>query len=368
MRVCIDATPLLLRSAGVKNYIYHWIEALRSEAGAGGVETFPLRNLSGALDHERSQAGPAATAAGLGLLHFLNYSRLPADWFIPAADVFHASHQLRNPPRKARLTTTIHDMTCWLMPELHPAGNVEGDKRFAGEVMRRAGGLIAVSENTRQDAVKILGLDGRKIEVIYPGVPARFFEATEEDAAAAREKYGLAKPYALFVGTVEPRKNLGAMLEAYAGLRASIREEFELILAGPAGWAGRETFARLKSPPRGVRHIGYVPEEDLHGLTAGAAVFVYPSLYEGFGFPVAQAMAAGVPVITSNLSSLPEVAGEAGLLVDPRSTAEIAAAMEKLMLSPSLRAALAANGRTRAARYRWEECARRSWEFFQRVA
>jgi glycosyltransferase involved in cell wall biosynthesis len=366
MRVCIDATPLLLRSAGVKNYIYHWIAALRREGGA--VETFPLRGLSGALDHERSQAGRAATVAGLGLLHFLNYSGAPADWFAPAADVFHASHQLRNPPRRSRLTTTVHDMTCWLMPELHPAGNVEGGKRFADEVMRRAGGLIAVSENTRQDAVKILGLDERKIEVIYPGVPDRFFDVAPEQAAAARAKYALAKPYALFVGTVEPRKNLGALLDAYGGLRASVREELELIFAGPAGWADRATFARLESPPPGVRHIGYVPEADLPGLTAGAAIFVYPSLYEGFGFPVAQAMAAGVPVITSDVSSLPEVAGEAGLLVDPRSTGEIGAAIEKLMLSPSLRARLAANGRARAARYRWEECARRSWEFFGRLA
>jgi glycosyltransferase involved in cell wall biosynthesis len=364
MRVCIDATPLLLRSAGVKNYIYYWIEALRREAGAGAIATFPLAGLSAPLDHERSQAGFAATAAGLGLLHFLNYSRLPADPFVPAADVFHASHQLRNPPCKSRLTTTIHDMTCWLMPELHSPGNVKGGVRFGEQVMRRADGLIAVSEHTRQDAVKILGLDERKVAVIYPGVPERFFQVTAEQAAAARRKYGLGKPYALFVGTVEPRKNLGALLDAYERLKPALRAEFELIIAGPAGWADRATVARLQSPPPGVRYAGYVPEADLPGLTAGAAMFVYPSLYEGFGFPVAQAMAAGVPVITSSVSSLPEVAGGACLLVDPRSTAEIAAAMEKLMLSPPLGASLAAYGRARAQRYRWRECARQSWEFF----
>jgi glycosyltransferase involved in cell wall biosynthesis len=368
MRVCIDATPLLLRSAGVKNYVYYWIEALRREAGAGAIATFPVDGLSGSLDHERSHAGLGATAAGLGLLHFLNYSRLPADGFVPACDVFHASHQLRNPPRKSRLTTTVHDMTCWLMPELHPAGNVKGGVRFGEQVMRRADGLIAVSEHTRRDAVKILGLDERRIAVIYPGVSERFFEVTAEQAAAARRKYALGKLYALFVGTVEPRKNLGALLDAYERLKPDVRAEFDLVIAGPAGWADRATIARLESPPSGVRHAGYVPEADLPGLTAGAAMAVYPSFYEGFGFPVAQAMAAGVPVITSNVSSLPEVTGDAGLLVDPRSVAEIAAAMEKLMLSPSLGASLAANGRRRAQRYRWEECARQSWEFFGRLA
>jgi glycosyltransferase involved in cell wall biosynthesis len=116
-----------------------------------------------------------------------------------------------------------------------------------------------------------------------------------------------------------------------------------------------------------VRYLGYVPEQDLPGLTAGATVFVYPSLYEGFGLPLGQAMAAGVPSVTSNVSSMPEVAGDAALLVDPRSPAEMAAAVRRLLESPDLRAALGRNGRARAQRYTWENCARRSLEFFRRI-
>lgn len=125
--------------------------------------------------------------------------------------------------------------------------------------------------------------------------------------------------------------------------------------------------ARLASQPQGVRYLGYVPEDELPGLTAGATAFVYPSLYEGFGFPVAQAMAAGVPVITSNTSCLPEVAGEGALLVDPRSPREIQAALEKLLSSQSLRDQLRTAGTDRARRYRWEACARQSLEFFRRL-
>ncbi len=140
------------------------------------------------------------------------------------------------------------------------------------------------------------------------------------------------------------------------------------MIAGASGWAGGKTLARLAAKPRGVRYLGYVAEDELPGLTAGASAFVYPSLYEGFGFPVAQAMASGVPVITSNTSCLPEVAGAGALLVDPRSASEIRGAMEKLLESRELRQKLGAAGLARAREeFRWNVCARKSLEFFHRV-
>ena len=168
------------------------------------------------------------------------------------------------------------------------------------------------------------------------------------------------------MGTIEPRKNIGTLLEAWRALPASLREEFELILAGPPGW-DRPMVERLRAGAEQGRYLGYVPEDLLAGLTAGATAFVYPSIYEGFGFPVAQALAAGAPVITSNTSSLPEIAGDAALLVDPHSIAEIQAALEKLLLSPSLRTDLRTRGLARARQFTWETCARRSWEFFERL-
>jgi alpha-1,3-rhamnosyl/mannosyltransferase len=259
-------------------------------------------------------------------------------------------------------------MTCWLTPELHTPANVQAAKWFGEHVMKRADGLISISESSRRDAIRILRMAPEKITVIYPGVPDSFFAVPPEAVNAARYRYRLERPYALFVGTVEPRKNLGALLDAWAGMGGSLRQEFDLVVAGPAGWRDQAALDRLRSAPPGVRYLGYVAETDLPGLTAGATVFVYPSLYEGFGFPVAQAMAAGLPVLTSNVSSLPEVTAGAALLVDPRSVGEIRSGLEKLLLSPGLREDLGRLGRTQAQHYRWEVCAKESLDFFRKLA
>jgi len=369
MRIVVDATPLLLRSAGVKTYTYNWLRYMRRFSGKDTVLAWPYLDVGDEYSHERSIVGRRGTLARLALLHAANSSRLPLlDWLGPRADVFHASHQLMNPPRRGRLTATLYDLTCWLVPETHHPRNVRASRLFAERVMPRAAGLIAISESTRNDAVRILGIPADRIEVIYPGIAEAFFEATPDEARQAAAKYGLAKPYVLFVGTVEPRKNIDALLDGWALLAPALREEFDLVAAGPAGWGDTRTLERLRAGDAGVKYLGYVPERDLPGITAGATVFVYPSLYEGFGLPLGQAMAAGVPAVTSNVSSMPEVVGDAGLLVDPRSPAEIRGAMERLLESRDLRDALASRARLRARRYRWEVCARQSLEYFRKLA
>lgn len=370
MRIEIDATPLLLRSAGVKNYLYHWIRHLRRLAGDDRIAAFPFLGEFGGLTHEESLLGPLATWPRLGLLYFVNLvPAVPAiDWIASRDDLFHASNQVRNPPRKTRLTATIHDLTCWILPELHTSANVRADRNFADRVLKKAARLIAVSENTKRDAVRLLGLDPERIDVIYSGIAEPFFHATAAGAARSGVKYGLKRPYILYVGTIEPRKNIDVLLDAYDALPDSLRSEVDLVIAGPVGWAADATHRRIIDRASGVRYLGYVPEEDLPSLTAGAIVFAYLSLYEGFGFPVAQAMACGVPVVVSNVSSLPEVAGEAGLMTDPRSVAEVTAAIRRLLENSALRDTLSKRGKQRAQLFRWEECARRSLEFFHRAA
>jgi glycosyltransferase involved in cell wall biosynthesis len=360
MQILIDATPLLLRSAGVKNYTYYWIQSLWQQARNERILTLPAFGRLSALDHERSIAGTARTYLHLGRVFAANAApALPLlRWTMPKADVFHVSNQIRFPPKGVKLTATIYDMTCRLMPELHTAANIQADESLARNILARADRLIAISENSRQDAVCLLGLDAERIEVIYPGVPEVYFGAQARPSE---------RPYVLYLGTIEPRKNVETLLDAWERFR--FRGDFDLVIAGASGWAGEKTLARLASRPPGVRYLGYVPEDELPGLMAGASAFIYPSLYEGFGLPVAQAMAAGVPVITSNTSCLPEVAGGGALLVDARSAVEIQAAMEKLLTSPSLQQELRAAGVERAKReYRWEICARKSLEFFSRAA
>jgi glycosyltransferase involved in cell wall biosynthesis len=363
MRVVIDAVPLLIRSAGVKNYLYHWITHLRRAAGPDAIRTFPALDGLGPLTHEGSVVGRWRTFSGLGALALSNYSPLPVlDWMTRGADIFHATVLVRRPPRRTRLTATIHDMTGWLMPELHPASNLRAERSFA-ELARAADRLIAVSQCTKDDAVRVLGLAPEKIEVIHSGIAASFFDPPTAEKDRVRARYNLARPFVLFIGTIEPRKNLDTLLDAFAALPSSVREEHDLVIAGPVGWAGEKTKARLHE----VRYLGYVPEADLAPLTGAAAVFAYPSLYEGFGFPVAQAMAAGAPVLTSNVSSLPEVAGDDAVLVDPRSVSELRAGLERLLLSASLRSSLAQRARSRAEEFRWESCAAKSLSFFRQV-
>jgi glycosyltransferase involved in cell wall biosynthesis len=366
MRVVIDALPLLVRSAGVKNYLYYWIRHLRQSAGAETIRTFPELGELGPLTHQRSVAGWWPTFSGLASLALANHAGIPpTSGALRGADIFHVSSLLSNPPRYGRLTSTIHDMTCWLMPEVHPEANRRADRNFA-EILKRADAMIAVSQSTKDDSVRVLGLAPEKITVIHSGVSNAFFDVPAEAISQVRERYQLPRPFVLFIGTIEPRKNIDTLLDAYASLELALREEFELVVAGPAGWAPRETMARLTA--KDVRYLGYVPEPDLAPLTAAAAVFAYPSLYEGFGFPVAQAMAAGVAVVTSNVSSLPEITGNAALLVDPRSSGELRSALTRLLLAPNLRAELGERGRCRALEFRWDACAAKSLRFFEKVA
>lgn len=364
MRITIDATSLLLRSAGVKNYTYHWIRHLRALAREDVIGAFPRVGELGELNHDQSVMNAVSTYLRLGVLYSVNQFGSPLmDWAVGECDVFHASNQVHHRPRRGKLTATIHDLTCWVMPQFHTAANVEADMRFAERILKRADGLIAVSEHSRKDAMEYLGIPGERIVTIHSGVPAAYFEAKVGDVP---RRHGLAKPYVLFVGTIEPRKNLDRLLDAWERMPGELQRAFDLVVAGPAGWASPETRARLTGR-KGVRVMGYVPEADLPGLTAGAVVFAYPSLYEGFGFPVAQAMAAGVPVLASRVSALPEVVGEGGLLVDPLEVDEIAEGLEKLLNQAELRRRLGAAGRARAEQYRWERCAAKSLEFFRLV-
>jgi len=364
MKLLIDATPLLVRSAGIKTYLYHWIAALRRAAPPGSVATFPSFPEGVPLQHDGSMAGFFDTYKGLAALALSNHTPLRVlDSVARNADIFHAGSLVHRPPRRPVLTTTLHDLSSWIMPEMHLAANREADRQLAAN-LGRAHRIIAVSESTRQDAIRLLGVAPEKIVTIHSGVADAFFNVSPEAIQQVRARYRLKPHFILFVGTVEPRKNLTGLISAFHALPATIQDEFELVLAGPTGWADRETVQRV----RAVRYLGYVPERDIAALTAAATVFAYPSLYEGFGFPVVQAMAAGVAVITSNVSALPEIAGDGAVLVDPRSQSEICEALTRLLLYPDVRKRVSARGRERAAQFRWNICAAKSWQFFQEAA
>ena len=266
----VDAVPLLVRSAGVKNYLYYWISSLRRAAGEDVVDTFPALGELPRLQHDASIAGQWRTAFGLGSLALANYTPLAVfDWAAGGASVFHASNLVRHPPKRMRLTTTLHDMTSWLMPELHPHANLRADRAFA-DLLRKADGIIAVSASTRDDAVRALGIPEERIAVIHSGVAEAFFSTGAGAVEEVRGRYGLERPFVLFIGTVEPRKNLDGLMDAWEALPAGIREEFDLVLAGPMGWASRETAARVRSQRYlgsvSYTHLDVYKRQDEHAL------------------------------------------------------------------------------------------------------
>ncbi len=375
MRVLVDCSPLLIRYAGMKSYLYYLARNLLLHKGSHEFRAFPfidwfggLDLLDSSIDHEHSMIGRYNTTARLLFVNMANKGNHGLlDFAMPGVDLFYATNHVRNPPRRRKLATTLHDLTTYTVPECHLPSHHEMEKSFVENVVTRADAVIAISEHTRQDLIRIFDFPPERVEVIYQGIADSYFETTPEGAAAVRAKYRLDKPYILHVGTIEPRKNINTLFDAYEKLPASLREEFPLILVGSIGWADEATIKRVESPPEGVRYLRYIPEEDLPFLTAGATVCVYPSLYEGFGLPLPQAMATGVPVLTSNVSSLPEVAGDAAVLVDPRSQAEITAGLERLLTSSSLRADLIAKGLKRVERFRWEQSAKQTWDYFERV-
>ncbi len=367
MRVCIDCSPLLMRSGGIKTYLHHLIRELQSLRGRE-VEAFPFLKEIPPLNHERSAASALGTWLRIAALVSLNRGILPAAWVGSRADVFHASNQMRRVPGSRRLTATIHDMSSWLMPQFHTSDTVRADREYAERILGRADGLIAVSQKSKLDAMQILGLPPERIQVIYHGVEETYFDVAPQRISEVQSANSLAGPYILFVSTIEPRKNLDRLINAYQAMSPSLRGEFELVVAGPAGWHSEETLNRLRSGIPGVKYLGYVAEHHLPGLFAGAAVFAYPSLYEGFGLPMLQALAAGTPVIASNAGSLQEVGGDAVRYVDPASEDEIRVALSELLLSPSVRSDRSKRGLAHARAFSWSKCAGETWGFFERVA
>lgn len=281
--------------------------------------------------------------------------RLSMEMLARAPDVlFVPAHVL--PLVHPRAVATIHDLGYRHYPETHgwrARLYLEWGTRFNAATSR----LIVTDSNwSREDIVRTYGVPHEKVRVAYPGLrpglgPVR--DATRVDETLAR--YGVPRPYLLYVGTLQPRKNLTRLIEAFAALS----EPHALVLAGKKGWLYDDILSRARELgiERRVVFTGYVPDDDLPALLTAADLFVFPSLYEGFGFPVLEAMACETPVVSSNASSLPEVTGDAALLVPPEDTGALAAAMRQVLSDAALRQALVQRGREQAAEFTWERCA-----------
>ncbi len=280
-------------------------------------------------------------------------------------DVVHSTGPAIPPSGGAALVVTVHDLAPIRFPDRYPRRARALHKRGAHIAGAEAARIICPSRSTALDVEEFYGVERERIRVVPHGVDVAGFGVS--DAGRRWERRGIAEPYVLWVGTQEQRKNVVAVLDAFTHL-AGGHPELSLVLHGPNGWLGDEVGEGLQHRGLHGRTIvseGSLPRNELAALYTRASVFVYPSLYEGFGMPVLEAMACGTPVVTSNISALPETAGDAALLVDPLDDMALAEAIARIIEDPVLAEDLSRRGQKRANGFTWGETARRTWAIYE---
>ncbi len=301
-----------------------------------------------------------------------NVLPLPYSWFFGKdTDVTVFFNYYIPPGVKGKKITIFHDMAYKRFPETVRARTKMMLDSNMEQACRRADAILTVSEFSKREILEYLPVSPEKITVMPLGIRSERFHTgyTEEQIGAAREKYRLPKEYLLYLGTLEPRKNIERLVEAYGVLRQRNADVPPLILAGRKGWMYDTIFAKIQELglEQYVWSTGYVENEAVPLLIAGAVAFLFPSIYEGFGMPPLEAMACGTPVLTANVSSMPEVAGDSAVLVDPFSVESIAEGMERLVEKPDLRRELSERGIRRASQFTWERSAGIVSEVMQRL-
>ncbi len=353
MRIGFDASKALAPRDGIGRYARELLRALAVRGAE--VELFGLPG-----DADEAAAREQLWGLPLGLHRGW---RVEPD----SIDVFHSTAWNVPPGLQVPMVFTCHDLTFLTHPACHTLDNKI--HCLTGLLSANLAGahFLAVSQATADELHRQLGIDAGRIEVIHHA-PSPDLKPLPRNQARRRlhERFRIDGAPILAVGTLEPRKNLGRLLDAYAGLDEDLRRAHPLVLAGGGGWKNEELLARCDGIDTAHR-LDPEADEDLALLYSAAAVFAYPSLAEGFGLPVVEAMACGAPVVTSNVSSLPEVAGEAAWLVDPEDTGDIRGALEELLLNPDHRQRLRDLGRERAASFSWAETARRTLDLYRRL-
>lgn len=274
------------------------------------------------------------------------------------------------PPFAGRTVATIHDLSHHIYPQFHPAARADYMRRMLPDSLRRASHLITDAESVRRELIEHFNYPADQITAIPLGADPAFCPHSAAELAPVLGRWGLQPHnYSLYVGTIEPRKNLDRLLTAYESLPAALRQHHPLVMAGGAGWCSERTHERMaRAASAGWLHyLRYVAQADLPALYAGARLFVYPSLYEGFGLPVLEAMASGVPVITSNTSSLPEVVGTAALQIAPEDTEALTIALLQALQDDAWRTQARSAGLERARLFSWETCIHRTVQVYQNI-
>ena len=375
MRLLMNGIPLLAPRQGIGTYIYYLSTHLQSVSNEVEIEYFYGRYFGKQLKEteevsyrklvKASRHNHVVYQALQRLKELLFRMRLPSK-----IDVYHETNYIPMPFRGPTVVT-VFDLSLHFWPQMHPESRRKYFEHYFYRRLPWASHFITISEATKAQMVQHLNISPEKITVTHLGVNPTIRNVSEETAKGILARYGLTYgSYILYVGTLEPRKNVTAILQAYALLSKAIQKRIPLVLAGGRGWLMDNLENEVKSLDIAGATVvtDFVSKDDLPALYSGAAVFVYPSLYEGFGLPPLEAMACGTPVITSNISSLPEVVGDAGILVDPHDVKGLKDEIEYVLEDSSHRSALSQRGLERSKFFTWEACARETLGVYSQVS
>lgn len=368
--IYVDVSAAVHRRAGLGRYAGNLAAALR-ERMPDRLGVFhnrergwqPLPELAGLPTHSVNLGyKPWRLAVWLGQLARVGFDRL-----LPDADLYHATEHLLMPLQGIQTVLTVHDLIYELFPEHHKRLNRWYLKLAMPLYCRRADQIITISSSSKRDLVQWYGVPEAKITVVHEAASAAFSPPSAEAKEAARRRYGLSDPFIICVGTIEPRKNLTRLLDAMSQV-ARMGVTCELALVGKTGWLYEPILRHLASAPTvRCRLLGYVPDDELCALYGAATLSVLPSLYEGFGLPVLEAMACGTPVACSRASSVPEIAADAAVYFDPLEVQDMAQVIHSVLTQKELQASLQARGLHRAAQFSWARTAQETIAVYDRI-
>ena len=369
MRIGIDATALPAQPVGAGIYIIHLIKALLSLDSDFEWVVFVHEERRALLGIEEGKVVRVVSVPDQRPAERLLWEQLAFPRLVQAlgVDLLHSLHYTRPWRLGCKSVVTFHDMTFFLFPQLHTHAKRVFFPLAIRTSARLADALVAVSENTRKDSIRLLDIPPGKIFTTPLGVSEDFHQIQDRELLErARRKFNLPEKFILYLGVVEPRKNLPFLLRCYA---SAIEQGLahRLVIVGRLGWMYEDVFEQVESLElqENVHFAGFIPRQDLPMVYNLADLFVYPSVYEGFGLPVLEAMACGTPVITSNVSAMPEIVGEAGILLPPNDEAAFTQTIMNLLDGTSKRVELSKRGIQRSAQYTWKRTATDTLEVYK---
>lgn len=378
MKVILSIDPVKFPLTGIGRYTYELARQLMQLDEVENLKLFSGYNFADELPKLTSTA-----PISLAVRHRLLKSRMSVALFrliSPtlktaalkkySAYIFHGPN-FYLPSFSGRSVVTFHDLSMYLWQQCHPPERLRYMHKEISLTLTRADMLITDSEYTRREVAEYFGWPDTKIRVAPLASSGDFFPQDVNQTRDTLARYGLhADGYSLYAGTIEPRKNIATLLDAYSSLSPSLRNRFPLVLCGYRGWGSNKLHTRIENASREgwVKFLGYVPAHELPKLFAGARLFVFPSLYEGFGLPVLEAMSSGTPVISSNAASLPEVAGNAAAFFNPLDTETLRSLLAQGLEDESWRYASRQKGLLRAAEFSWKKCAEKTLLAYKELA